>query len=62
MTLNEIYAQFTIGSTGFVNAVSSHCGFDTSRDETKRIAEKAPTAEDFQRIWENEDWWIDAKH
>lgn len=62
MTLAQIYASFTPGSTGFVQAVSSHCGFGTSSEETRRIAEKAETAEEFERIWQNEDWWTDANN
>lgn len=62
MTLAEIYAQFTPGSTGFAKAVSSHCGFNTSDAETKRIGERAATAEQFESIWSDEDWWTDAKN
>ena len=61
MALEQIYSQFTRGSQGFCKAVETHCGFNTSLDETKRISEKAETADDFQRIWEHEDWWTDAK-
>jgi hypothetical protein len=61
MTLAQIYSQFTRGSQGFCKAVETYCGFGISLDETKRIAEKAETAEDFQRIWEFEDWWTDEK-
>lgn len=61
MTLTEIYAEFTPGSTGFAQAVWSHCGFAISLDEIKRIGAAAQSAEEFQRIWENEDWWVDEK-
>ena len=59
MTLSEIYAAYVPGSDGFCKAVDTHCGFCTSFDETKRIAERATSAEDFQKIWENEDRWTD---
>ena len=62
MTLSEIYTQYTAGSTGFVIAVESHCGFNTSREETARIAERAQTAEEFETIWQNEDWWTDENN
>jgi hypothetical protein len=60
MTLNEIYDQYTPGSQGFVDAVETHCGFDISRSEIERIADKSPTAADFQRNWEGDDSWTDA--
>jgi hypothetical protein len=62
MTLKEIYQQFTPGSLGFAKAVETHCGFNTTIDETKRIAERAKTAEEFEAIWQNEDWWTDANN
>lgn len=62
MTLSQIYSQFTRGSQGFCRAVETHCGFNTSMDETKRIADKAETAEDFERIWESDDNWTDEKN
>lgn len=62
MTLEQIYAEFTDGSQGFVQAVQSHCGFDRSDAEIARIAERAKTAGEFQKIWENEDWWTDENN
>lgn len=59
MTLADIYSEYTPGSLGFVIAVETHCGFAISRDEIRRIAEKARSAEEFRFIWENEDWWQD---
>jgi len=59
MTLAQIYAQFTPGSQGFCIAVADHCGFGISRDEIRRIAEKSPTAEQFEAAWEGDDWWTD---
>ena len=52
MTLNEIYATYTIGSEGFVRAVEDNCGFEISREEIERLAAISPTAEDFQKNWE----------
>ena len=52
MTLNEIYATYTIGSEGLVRAGEDNCGFEISREEIERIASISPTAEDFQRNWE----------
>lgn len=62
MTIAEIYAEYTAGSTGFVIAVETHCGYDISRTEIARIAEAAKTAEEFERVWENEDWWTDENN
>lgn len=61
MTLAQIYTEYTRGSQGFCIAVETHCGFCISRDEIQRIAERAETPEQFQAIWDNEDWWTDAK-
>lgn len=62
MTLNDIYNEFTRGSNGFIKAVQSHCGLDISDAEIERIAAKAETAEEFTRIWENEDFWTDVNN
>ena len=59
MNLEQIYAQFSAGSRGFVQAVQSHCGFCASDAEIERIADVAADAADFQRIWENDDSWTD---
>lgn len=58
-TLIDIYATYTPGSDGFCAVVESHCGFNASREEIARIAKAASTPEEFQRLWENEDWWSD---
>lgn len=62
MTIAEIYTAYTAGSTGFVIAVETNCGYDISRTEIARIAEVATTAEEFERVWENEDWWTDENN
>ena len=62
MNLAEIYSQFTTGSQGFCIAVETHCGFGVSRDEIKRIADKSPTAEQFEAAWEGDDWWTDENN
>lgn len=60
MPLHEIYENYQPGSTGFQIAVETHCGFEISRTEIEAIARKAKTADEFQRIWEYESWWLDA--
>jgi hypothetical protein len=68
MTISDIFATFTAGSTGFCRAVATHCGFDASQTEIERIAlraaEEGPNSDDmaaeFERIWEEEFWWTDA--
>jgi hypothetical protein len=62
MTITEIFAQFRKGSQGFVQAVQDYCGYDCSHEEIARIAERANNADEFQTIWENEDWWADANN
>jgi len=60
MTITDIFAEFTPGSQGFCMAVEIHCpGLEISRDEIARIGQAATDADDFTRIWENEDWWAD---
>ena len=62
MTIEQIYNDYTPGSQGFCLAVETHCGFQTSRTETARIAAQATTAAEFQSIWENDDSWTDANN
>jgi len=59
MTLAEIYDEYVVGSEGFVVAVDIHCGYNISKREIRRIANRAPTPEQFQTIWENETDWAD---
>jgi len=53
MTLQDIFDTYTAGSPGFVAAVQTHCGFDISDEEIKRIAEIAKDAAEFEQIWNN---------
>jgi len=53
MTLQDIFDTFTAGSRGFIAAVQTHCGFDISDEEIKRIAEIAKDAAEFERIWKD---------
>lgn len=62
MTIEQIYAAYTAGSTGFAIAIETHCGYCISREEIKRIAAKASTAEEFQQVWENDDSWTDENN
>lgn len=59
MTLEQIFADFTKGSQGFVKAVEMHCGFNASATEIARIADKSTDAQSFQAIWEGQDDWTD---
>jgi hypothetical protein len=61
-TIQTIYADFRPGSQGFVKAVATNCGFDISDREIRRISTRAETADQFQAIWENEDWWTDKNN
>lgn len=60
--LETIFADFRPGSQGFVQAVATNCGFEISDDEIRRISTRAETADQFQTIWENEDWWTDKNN
>lgn len=62
MTLEDIYNEFTRGSNGFVKAVQTWGKMDLSNEEIERIAAKAETADEFHRIWENDDSWTDANN
>ena len=57
--LEKIYAEYTVGSTGFLRAINAaySSAMDIDEDEIARIASKAKTASEFEAIWENEDWW-----
>ena len=60
MTIQEIFANYTPGSTGFAIAVTTHLdGLDMSRTEAARLGDACETAEQFMTEWENEDWWAD---
>lgn len=60
--LAEAYETFTAGSTGFAIFVETHCGFDASRAEIKRVGERARDAAEFLTIMQNETWWFDDAH
>ncbi|NGO64177.1 hypothetical protein G6N76_10860 [Rhizobium daejeonense] len=62
MTIETIYEEFSRGSNGFIKAVQTHCGYDISDTEIERIAARAETAAEFDRIWQNEDFWTDANN
>jgi len=32
--------------------------FDITKEQAERIADRATDGDDFVRIWENEDWWV----
>lgn len=57
LSIEDIYCQFSRGSDGFCRAVETHCGFDITRAQIGRIAERARTADEFVHIWENSVWW-----
>ncbi len=67
MSLSEIFATYTAGSTGFCAAVETHCGYEMSRDEIARVSLKAAEAgpnsgdmaDEFDAIVTEEFWWTD---
>ena len=61
MTLTEIYAEFNPGGPGFVDAVKTHCGFEVSDTEAKRLGQVCDTANSFEFTWRNDDWWLDGQ-
>lgn len=44
------------GGAGFINDWAGY--FDITNEQAERIADRAESAADFKRIWENEDWWL----
>ena len=59
MTLEEIFDAHKRGSNAFTIAVEQHCGFDISRMEIVRLSNEAWNAEQFQAMYDNDDWWTD---
>ena len=57
--LQNIYDDYNAGSTGFCIAVETYCGFDLSRAEVERIAERAMDAEEFAAVMASETDWRD---
>jgi len=60
-TLNEMAQMIDArmkadGGAGFVNDWAGF--FDITPEQAERIAEKAGSAEKFERIWQNENWWV----
>jgi hypothetical protein len=33
--------------------------FDITREQAERIAARAKDGDDFVRIWEHQDWWVE---
>lgn len=56
------YHVFTRGSEGFCNFICERGGLGISRAEIGRIAYHAPHPEDFARIYEGEEYWLDQFH
>lgn len=61
MTLNEMTAALNDRTDEYGDKLhfgGDYAGrFDLSNEQAERIAEKSESADDFIRIWENEDWW-----
>jgi hypothetical protein len=60
MNINEIYEEFTPGSTGFVRAVSTHLGLEISNEEIWRLGCQCKTPEAFAYDLNHTAWWTDA--
>lgn len=62
MTLNEMTAALNARTDEYGDTLhfgSDYAGvYDISRDQAERIAAKSNSVEDFESIWENEDWWV----
>lgn len=58
MTLSEMTTALNEARQGQFG--SDYAGFfDISTSEAERIAERASSADEFEAIWETEDWWTD---
>lgn len=58
--LKSLYKKYSRGSSGFIKNFDWVGAFDISDNEAERIANKAKTASQFEKIWQNEDWWKDG--
>jgi hypothetical protein len=59
MTFEQIAAEYTWGSAGFIKAFQTHMGIDISDSEIERIADRTSTPDEFMDVWENDDDWTD---
>lgn len=68
-TIEKITAEFSFASTGWCIEVETHCGLGVTRDEIEAIADEAARRvegdasriAEFMKIWEYEDFWVDAE-
>lgn len=58
--LIDAYEAYTPGSAGFAIFVADECSYDLLSRQAAAIGERAATPEEFDRIWKEESWWIDA--
>ncbi|WP_457645337.1 hypothetical protein [Profundibacter sp.] len=65
--INELHIataqyEYDMGMQNDVPAVAFIGGYagvyNLDDEQAERIAERAQTAEQFEDIWENEDWWV----
>ena len=59
--LNQIADEYRWGSNAFVIAIETHCGYNMSRTEIERIADRTSTPDEFQAMWENDVDWLDEE-
>lgn len=65
MTLNQIFAERSRTGSQIVIDIETHCGFEASRSELRRLVNAVAHLDDtdapgeFQRLWENDSFWTD---
>ena len=59
--LNQIANEYKWGSRGFIIAIETYCGYNMSRTEIERIADRTSTPDEFQTMWENDVDWLDEE-
>jgi len=61
MNIEEIITAKNVATDGAFG--TDFAGYyDISATEAERIAARATSLDDFEAIWENENWWQDEAH
>lgn len=63
MTINELIAELNarVNENGETQHFAGDFAgrYDISATEAARIAEAVSSADEFENVWENTDWWTD---
>ena len=53
------YETYSVGSQGFCQFLESQGNMEISYTEIERIASVSPDAATFDRVWQDDCWWLD---